>query len=982
MKGAAKKMLGGFLALTAVLGSFSVPAAAATPDTAGSWDLFDGRAENYELDFKISSGYDVSSDVICQDGYVNIQKGNEIELGKGKYLWLCPREAVDLPEDTPFTAETTLRMAGEVEEGKKGAEISARLGADAEDTNGKLYPLYLHYGDEKGGWISVKSDGSQIYPLDTTQWHDYGLVVDDASETYDVYVDGEMVIPDAPACTYKGGDLFRVGMDTEARGNMDVQAVRLGSGDLYEGNSEEEKPDGENPGEGKPEGENPEDKEWDILKHSFSPEWDSEGWRASSKVGTVTQQEDSVNILKPEEVALGTEKLYHWVVSPSGMTLPRDGFTLQTTARVAGEVEGAANEIGVRMGKDSNDPNGKLASVFLGYGEEGFVSSSSSGQGIYSMKVDTTQWHTYTMTVFPAGEGYSYDLYVDQTLAYENAPLMTYKGGDLIRFGADNGGRCNLDVKEVRLGSGRILPEGVSPAKLTGVVLDGESQKETEAKEVGVTVTGQYFADGEKVRLTLYNSRHEKVEGTEAEGSFASNKARILLAIPEGLKPGVYQVQAEANGRRLLSDPYEITPDREAPVFPDFTPQGFTIEMEDYKYNPTQEFNFPSIVDTRDHPVKNELGDYRYYLFYAPHDAPAGCCVAVADNLNGPWTEYGKNPIVDKVWEKEDGSGSYYEVSHVSSPYVMWNEVYDCWFMYFHGENNITRYATSDDLLNWTYGGICVTANDFSPTGSGLSEASYARVYEHEVPGLGNKYIMTLMVTGSATGGHRNIYWAYSDDGKVWTPVQESLLDPMMAEEYKGNFSGAYFMEWDGRYYVICHASSGNMYAFEVGESLDMAIPWGIFYDSLGVNGDKDQENDENYPDYGRAGAPCFMQDDDGVWHMFYEGGKRLHANIVHATGSVEGGEVNPPEPEEPDDGNPPEPEEPGSGDPSVPDKPEDTDRPAETVTPIPAEPQKPAAETEAADTGDSRLPAVWAVAVTAAGTGLIFLYKKRKRAV
>ena len=86
--------------------------------------------------------------------------------------------------------------------------------------------------------------------------------------------------------------------------------MRSGSGDLYEGNSEEEKPDGENPGEGKP-GE-PEDKEWDILKHSFSPEWDSEGWRASSKVGTVTQQE--LNILKPEGAVLGREKLYHWVV--------------------------------------------------------------------------------------------------------------------------------------------------------------------------------------------------------------------------------------------------------------------------------------------------------------------------------------------------------------------------------------------------------------------------------------------------------------------------------------------------------------------------------------------------------------------------------------------------------------------------------------------------------------------------------------------
>ena len=67
------------------------------------------------------------------------------------------------------------------------------------------------------------------------------------------------------------------------------------------------------------------------------------------------------------------------------------------------------------------------------------------------------------------------------------------------------------------------------------------------------------FADGEKVRLTLYNSRHEKVEGTEAEGSFASNKAEDLLpgSGPAGSLPGT----REANGRRLLSDPYEITPD-------------------------------------------------------------------------------------------------------------------------------------------------------------------------------------------------------------------------------------------------------------------------------------------------------------------------------------------------------------------------------------------------------------------------------------
>ena len=48
--------------------------------------------------------------------------------------------------------------------------------------------------------------------------------------------------------------------------------------------------------------------------------------------------------------------------------------------------------------------------------------------------------------------------------------------------------------------------------------------------------------------------------------------------------------------------------------------------------------------------------------------------------------------------------------------------------MYYHGENPTTRYALSDDLINWEYGGVCVTANQFSTTGSGFSEASYARV--------------------------------------------------------------------------------------------------------------------------------------------------------------------------------------------------------------------------------------------------------------
>ena len=631
---------------------------------------------------------------------------------------------------------------------------------------------------------------------------------------------------------------------------------------------------------------------WDLMDHAMAPDWTADGWRSSTKTGSITQQDGYVNISKPNESGTGSQKLYHWVVSPTTLALPRDGFTLQVEARVAGMVDEQANEIAVRMGMDANDTNGKIASIFLGYGEDGFVSTTTAGNSRFTMPLDTTVWHTFSMVVRLDEGAYVFDLYVDNQLAFENVPLNTYKGGDLIRLGADNGGRCNLDVKHVRLGTGEVLPDGVSPARVTKVTLSEESQKETESRLLDVTVAGTGFADGETVTLTLVNKYYQAVEDVDAVvASFTDNTARAQITIPSGLDATTYYVKAEANGRVRYSGAYTVEADRAAPVFPQFTAQGYTIEMEDYIYNPTQEFNFPTIVDTKDHPVSNELGDYRYYLFYAPHDAPAGNCVAASNSLDGPWVEYEGNPVVGNTWDP------YYDVSHVSSPYVMWLEEKGCYIMYFHGENPVTRYALSDDLIHWEYGGECLRATDFRSDGG---EASYARVFEHTIPELGNKYIMLLMIspTGGFSDKNRDICWAYSDNGTDWTAVQEPLLDPTMNDEYQGNFSGPWFMPWEvngeERYFVICHASSGNMYAFEVGESLNECIEWGVFYDSNDSTNPDDAEDESAYPDYGRAGAPCFIQDDEGRWHMFYEGGKRLHANIVHATAPA-------PAPETPD---------------------------------------------------------------------------------
>lgn len=74
-----------------------------------------------------------------------------------------------------------------------------------------------------------------------------------------------------------------------------------------------------------------------------------------------------------------------------------------------------------------------------------------------------------------------------------------------------------------------------------------------------------------------------------------------------------------------------------------------------------------------------------------PHEAPGGICLAYGDALEGPFTEYPHNPIVTNVW------APHYDVSHVSSPHVLWNADERELWLYFHGENTTTRLARSTD---------------------------------------------------------------------------------------------------------------------------------------------------------------------------------------------------------------------------------------------------------------------------------------------
>ncbi|SEB82529.1 hypothetical protein SAMN05216482_1067 [Streptomyces sp. PAN_FS17] len=90
------------------------------------------------------------------------------------------------------------------------------------------------------------------------------------------------------------------------------------------------------------------------------------------------------------------------------------------------------------------------------------------------------------------------------------------------------------------------------------------------------------------------------------------------------------------------------------------------------------EIIFPCVRGVYD-KLSSPLG--RYYLYYAPHHAPGGICLAYGNSLAGPFTECPSNPIVANKWSP------HYSVSHVSSPHVLWNQDAKEFWLYFHGEN-------------------------------------------------------------------------------------------------------------------------------------------------------------------------------------------------------------------------------------------------------------------------------------------------------
>lgn len=294
----------------------------------------------------------------------------------------------------------------------------------------------------------------------------------------------------------------------------------------------------------------------------------------------------------------------------------------------------------------------------------------------------------------------------------------------------------------------------------------------------------------------------------------------------------------------------------------DFTYQGPIFNLETMRYNPCDDLIFPSIIKTEH--IEGALG--AYYLYYAPHDRPGGICLAYADSLDGPWTEYAANPVVERAWLP------HYEVSHVSSPHILWMPAERKYFLYFHGENETTRIASTIDGIHFEYEGVAVSTAMYE----GISEASYARVFPVERTPGETSYLLMFMGNNEGT---RRIYAAWSPDGHTFEARRAPLISPPPGTEVT-QVGAPFYLRSEGRNLVLFHGDktppepgqlSTDIYIADVGVDFDREDHLGVFYNRTEVSAENQRVSD-----------PMLIEENGRRWFFFAIGG-RLKQNIAFA---------------------------------------------------------------------------------------------------
>ena len=194
--------------------------------------------------------------------------------------------------------------------------------------------------------------------------------------------------------------------------------------------------------------------------------------------------------------------------------------------------------------------------------------------------------------------------------------------------------------------------------------------------------------------------------------------------------------------------------------------------------------------------VRNDRGpgaDGRYYLYYSHHDPSGGVGVAVADVVTGPFSKDVNVPgrsdnLVVPSFQFPAHPDS---PDHSSSPWVVWSEQEQLWFMYFHYFNHVrnvvpgfqlTAMATTPDLAShqWTIwedasGGTTPPYRPVLPTTGAvwISEASSYNTV-HRLPD--GRWIAFLRGTSTVAGDPPKLGFATSTNGRNWDYFDENPI--------------------------------------------------------------------------------------------------------------------------------------------------------------------------------------------------------------
>ena len=288
--------------------------------------------------------------------------------------------------------------------------------------------------------------------------------------------------------------------------------------------------------------------------------------------------------------------------------------------------------------------------------------------------------------------------------------------------------------------------------------------------------------------------------------------------------------------------------------FPEFDYHGVVLHATGLRYAPHPDIIHPSVFATSGRiPDAGEP----WLMYYAPHDAPGGICLATAAHPAGPWREHPGNPVLAADWSP------HHRVSHVSSPHAIWHEGEQRMFLYYHGENDSTRFATSTDGIHFEYGGLAVDTSRLEP---GVTEASYARVFPWK-----EGFFMNLMGNHNGT---RKIYRAFSKDGRHWQVPPAAWISPPPGYGQMGPGS---LIHWQDEPWLICFGNRedapeldpvSDLLLYKLDADLNHAEYRGVLMSRETVG-----------PDNLRINDPCLLETEDELY-LYVNVGRRLNQEI------------------------------------------------------------------------------------------------------